>query len=267
MYLQHFGLKHDPLGKTIRQSTPLKQYSLLEKKLNWLLQTKGIGLLTGKAGTGKTTALRKWTGALNPMTHHIIYQSDNHFHPFDIYCQLANSLGLEEYHRYSKLWRVLKQELLSMYDNKQLTPVWILDEAHQLPTNFLIQLPAFLNFSFDTRDIMIIVLVGLEQLDSILRRTLYSALYSRILFHYHWQPLEDNESFNSFITTAFQQAGKQETIISQSGLKLIHLASSGGLRDAHKIITQSLQLATEKKLNHLPDDIIEVAIQNLNLGI
>lgn len=265
MYLQYFGLKHDPFGKSIHKITPLEQYRNLENKLNWLLQTKGIGLITGDAGTGKTTALREWTKTLNPMTHQIIYQSDNQFRPFDIYCQLADSLGLEKYHRYCKLWRVLKHELLNLHDNKQLTPIWILDEAHYLPANFLIQLPAFLNFSFDTRDIMIIVLVGLPQLDSIIKRTIYSALNSRILFHHHWQPLEDYDSFNRFVTTSFQQAGKQETIISQSGLKLIHLASKGCLRDTHKIITQALQLATEKKLNHLPDDIITLSIKNLRI--
>lgn len=265
MYLQHFGLKHDPLGKNIHQAVMHHQYELLKNKLNWLAQTNGIGLITGDAGTGKTTALREWTKTLNPLTHRVIYQSDNHFRAFDIYCQLAESLGLEKYHRYSKLWRILKQELLNLYDNKQMTLVWILDEAHQMPANFLVELPAFLNFSFDTRDIMMVVLIGLPTLGALIKRSVYSALNSRILFQYHWHPLDEFDQFNRFILTAFQQAGKHETIISQSGTKLIHLASKGRLREAHKIITRSLQLATEKNLNHLPDDIIELSIENLKM--
>ncbi len=263
MYLQHFGLKHDPLGKTIRQAIKQPQSIALEQKLNWLLQTKGIGLVTGEAGTGKTTSIREWTKTLNPMTHKVIYQSDNHFRPFDIYCQLAESLGLEKYHRYSKLWRVLKQELLDLHDNKQLTPIWILDEAHHLPANFLMQLPSFLNFSFDTREIMIVVFVGLPSLGTTLKRHIYSALNSRILFHYPWCTIDNFDSFSKFISTAFQNAGKQETILTQSGLKLIHMASKGRLRDAHKIITQSLQLATAGQLNHLPDNVIEDSINQL----
>ena len=265
MYLQHFGLTHDPLGKNIRETVADEQYPLLVNKLNWLLETKSIGLVTGDTGIGKTTALRKWTEALNPMTHKIIYQSDNHFRAFDIYCQLADNLGLEKYHRYSKLWRVLKQELLSLHDDKQLTPIWILDEAHLLPTNFLSQLPAFLNFNFDTRDVMIIILIGLPQLSALLKRSVYSSLKSRILFEFQWQPLDDFESFRKFLISAFQQAGKQDLIISDSGMKLIHLSGKGRLRDTHKIITQGLQLATDAKLNHLPDDIIEAAIANLKL--
>jgi MSHA biogenesis protein MshM len=263
MYLQHFGLKHDPLGKNIKQMIKRSQYFALEKKLTWLLQTKGIGVITGEAGTGKTTSIREWTKALNPMTHKVIYQSDNHFRPFDIYCQLAENLGLEKYHRYSKLWRVLKQALLDLHDNKQLTPIWILDEAHHFPPDFLMQLPSFLNFSFDTRDIMIIVFVGLPSLSTTLRRHIYSALNSRILFQYSWQALDDFNDFSKFIISAFEKAGKQETILSQSGLKLIHMASKGRMRDAHKIITQSLQLAADGKLNHLPDNIIEESINQM----
>ncbi len=57
-YLQHFGLKHDPLGKNIRNVVHSNQETQLRQKLNWLLQTKGVGLITGEAGTGKTTTLR-----------------------------------------------------------------------------------------------------------------------------------------------------------------------------------------------------------------
>jgi MSHA biogenesis protein MshM len=156
-YLQHFGLKHDPLGKNIRSAVNTEQAGQLKQKLNWLLQTKGLGLITGDAGTGKTTTLREWANNLNPMTHHVIYQSDNHFKAFDIYSQLADSLGLERYVRYSTLWRALKRELLNLTDNKQLSPIWILDEAHLAPANFFAELPAFLNFSFDSREIMTIV--------------------------------------------------------------------------------------------------------------
>jgi len=265
MYLQHFGLTHDPLGKNIRQTVDNEQYNILANKLNWLLETKGIGLVTGDSGIGKTTALRKWTSGLNPMAYKIIYQSDNHFQAFDIYSQLADSLGLEKFYRYSKLWRVLKQELITLHDDKQITPIWILDEAHLLPNNFLSQLPAFLNFYFDTKDLLIIILIGLPQLSALLKRSLYSALKSRVLFDFQWLPLDTFDAFKKFLISAFQLAGKHELIISDSGLKIIHLATKGRLRDTHKIITHALQLATDANINHLPDEIIESAIDNLKL--
>ncbi len=260
-YLQHFGLKHDPLGKNIRNTVHSTQADQLKQKLNWLLQTKGVGLITGDAGTGKTTALREWVNTLNPMTHHVVYQSDNHFKAFDIYCQLAESLGLEKQVRYSRLWRALKQELLNLTDHKQLSPIWVLDEAHLAPANFFAELPAFLNFSFDSREIMTIILVGLPSLQPILKKSIYSPLYSRILFQFGWQTIDSSVKFYEFVIEAFKNAGVHNSMISQSGMQLIYMASKGKLRFAHKILTYAFQKAADNNCNHLPDDIIQQAIE------
>jgi MSHA biogenesis protein MshM len=262
-YLQHFGLKHDPLGKNIRNSVHSNQANQLKQKLNWLLQTKGMGLITGDAGTGKTTVLREWVNTLNPMTHHVIYQSDNHFKAFDIYSQLADSLGLEKYARYSTLWRALKNELLNLTDQKQLAPIWILDEAHLMPANFLAELPAFLNFSFDNREIMTIILIGSPVLHATLKKSIHSPLHSRMLFQFSWQPIDDATQFHDFMIEAFKNAGIHNSIISQSGLQLIYMASKGKLRYAHRILTQAFQMAASNNCSHLPDDIIQQTIEDL----
>ncbi len=259
-YLQHFGLKHDPLGKTSTEHLDNEQYRLLKPRLDWLLQTKGIGLITGAAGVGKTTGLRHWTKQLNPLAYKVIYQSDNHFQPFDVYCQFAEMIGLERQHRYSQLWRMLKKELLSLYDDKKITPIWILDEAQHLKPQFLQELPAFLNLNFDTRDIMLIILSGNASLHTMIRRVTFAALASRIQFHFHFKPIETFEIFSQLLVRAFEQAGCHQTILSHSAMKLIHMASKGHLRYAHRLLTCCLQLATEENKNHLPDDIVEKAI-------
>ena len=261
MYLQHFGLKHDPLGKSVREAVPSEQQKSLYMQLNWLLETRGLGLITGDAGTGKTVALREWSKRLNTNTHKVIYQADNHFRPFDIYSQFADALGITKHHRYSYLWRALKSHLLDLHDNKHLTPIWILDEAHHLPTHFLLELPAFLNFSFDSKEVLIIILIGHSSLQSILTKTFYNALTSRVILQFQWNAIDGFQAFNDFITEAFKNAGVQTTLISQSGLQLIYMASNGTLRFAHKIITRALQMAAEKNINHLPDDIIKLCIE------
>lgn len=262
-YLQHFGLKHDPLGKNIHNVVHSHQEEKLVQQLNWLLQTKGVALITGDAGTGKTTVLREWTSTLNPMTHYVIYQSDNHFKAFDIYSQLADNLGLEKYSRYSTLWRALKQELLHLIDHKQLAPIWILDEAHLIPVNFLAELPAFLNFSFDNREVITIILVGLPTLQATLKKSIYSALHSRTLFQFNWQSIDDSNKFREFITEAFKNAGIHDAIISHSGMELIYMASKGRLRYAHRILTQAFQKAAKENCKHLPDEIIQQTIEVL----
>jgi type II secretory pathway predicted ATPase ExeA len=262
-YLQHFSLKHDPLGKNIRSVVHSTQENQLKQKLNWLLQTKGVGLITGEAGTGKTTVLREWVSTLNPMTHHVIYQADNHFQAFDIYSQFAEHLGLEKYARYSTLWRALKRELINLTDNKQLSPIWILDEAHLVPFNFLTELPAFLNFSFDNREIMTIILVGQPPLQATLKKSIHSALHSRIIFQFSWQTIDNFVKFSEFVLEAFKNAGIHHSIVSQSGLQLVYTASKGKLRYAHRIFTTAFQKATDINCNHLSDEILQKSIEEL----
>ncbi len=263
MYLQHFGLKHDPLGKDIRTLASDQQHLKAKEDLDDLLETRGIGLITGESGVGKTAGIREWVKTLNPLTYKAIYQVDNHFRGFDIYCQLGESLGLEPCHRYSRLWRNIKKELLHLYDEKKVTPVWILDEAQQLPLRFFADLPAFLNMSFDTKETMIILLVGTPQLVGILQRKVYASLASRIQFQFHWEAIEKLDCFSRFIETAFQNAGCQQKIMSEAGVALLHTATKGRLRYAHRVITRCLQQATKQNINHLPDDLIKGVIEQL----
>lgn len=262
-YLHYFGLKHDPFGKQSREWLDYPQYDQLAPRLTWLLETKGIGIITGESGIGKTAGVREWVKSINPLTHRVIYQADNHFRAFDIYSQLADSLGMAVQYRYTKLWRCLKQELLHVSEEKKVTPIWILDEAQQLPFNFFMELPSFLNFSFDTREVMIILLVGGTPIQSVLQRSLCAPLASRVQFHFEWRALEDFELFRQLVNKGFKQAGCHQSILSQSAIKLLHMSSKGRLRYLHQIVTRSLQIATERNVNHLLDDIVQESIRQM----
>ena len=58
MELQHFGLRHPPLGKESTELWDDGMLARLHERFQWLLQSPGVGLLTGEAGVGKTAALR-----------------------------------------------------------------------------------------------------------------------------------------------------------------------------------------------------------------
>lgn len=263
MYLQHFGLKNDPLGKEGPVAIDEQQYQKLKINLDNLLTTRGVGLITGEAGVGKTRGIRSWTKTLNPHTCKIIYQPGSHFGPFCIYRQLGESLGLELTSRYSTLWGNIKKELFHCYHEKKITTIWILDEAQQFPLKFLTELPLFLNINCDSEDVMVLLLVGLPKLFHTLQKQAVEALTSRVQFHFHWEAIEDLPHFKELLLSAFQLAGAQTTIVSESGIQMIHLASKGRLRYANRIITRSLQVAAAQNLNHLPDDIIKNMIEEL----
>ncbi len=263
MVLQHFGLKHYPLGKTHTELWDDGLLDRLNQRFTWLLESPGVGLLTGEAGVGKTAALRQLTRALNPHRYQVIYLAETDFGRLDLYRSLALALGLEPVHRRAALWRDIKARIQELADGKGVVPLWIIDEAQNLPAEFFRDLPAFLNFAFDSRDLMVVWLLGHPHLAHTLERAPYAALASRIQVRLQVKPITERKRFRELIDHAFSQAGAQHTLLSDSGLELLRQASQGLPRQAGRILKTSLQLAVPKGLNHLPDELIQQAIEEL----
>ena len=263
MYLQHFGLRHPPLGKDITDPWDDGNLTQLGERFNWLLQSPGIGLITGEPGVGKTTALRHLTRALNPHRYQVIYQAETDFGRIDIYRGLAKALGIEPCYRRAQLWRDIKERIHEMVDSKQLTPLWIIDEAQNLPPEFFRDFPAFLNFAFDSRDLITVWLVGHPCLAQTLERAPYAALSGRIQVRMRINPVVERERFTLMIQHALKVAGCQHTLLADSGMEVLRQASKGMPRQAGRILRTAMRLAVPKGLNHLPDELLQQALEEL----
>ena len=72
---------------------------------------------------------------------------------------------------------------------------------------------------------MAVWLLGHPRLASTLERAPYAALASRIQVRLQLKPIAERERFNQLIEHAFNQAGAQHTLLSDSGLELLRQAS------------------------------------------
>ncbi|MCU7968489.1 MAG: ATP-binding protein [gamma proteobacterium symbiont of Bathyaustriella thionipta] len=261
MYRRHFGLTHCPLSKQTKTLWDDGILDALNQRFNWLLESPGVGLLTGEPGVGKTAWVRQLTQALNPHRYQVIYLAETDFGRLDIYRQLALEFGLEPAYRRANLWRQIKEHIVQMVETKSILPVWIIDESHNLPVEFFKDFPAFLNFAFDSKDLMTVWFLGHSQLETILNRAPYAALSSRIQMKEKLEPVFEQARFSQLIEQGFKDAGATQQLISDPGIELLRMASKGKPRIASQLIQNALQLATEKKINHLPDDVILEAIE------
>lgn len=263
MYRQHFGLTHHPLGKQCSTLFEHSQLAVLKERFEWLLHSPGVGLLTGLPGVGKTATMRALTTTLNPHRYQVIYLAETDFGRLDIYRSLALAIGLEPPHRRAALWRDIKARLLELADQKKQLPVWIIDEAQNLPNDFFRDFPAFLNFAFDSRDLMTVWLLGHPSLVKLLDRALYEPMTSRIQVRAHLDPIDQRDRFQALIEHALKEAGCHQRLISDSAMEMLRQASGGKPRQAGQILRAAMKLAVPKGLNHLPDDLIQEAIEVL----
>jgi type II secretory pathway predicted ATPase ExeA len=129
--------------------------------------------------------------------------------------------------------------------------------------DFFRDFPAFLNFAFDSRDLMTVWFVGHPSLAQLMARAPYAALASRIHLRMHFAPIVERDRFTSLIRHALKTAGCQHTLLSDSGMEILRQASQGTPRKASMILKTAMQLAVPKGLNHLPDDLLKEAIEVL----
>ena len=263
MYRQHFGLKAAPFDKAACDLWDDGALARLEERFRWLLQSPGIGLLTGEPGVGKTAAPRRLTLALNPHRYLCVYLAETDFGRTGLYRGLALALGIEPAYRRAQLWRDLKARILELMDSKNLLPVWIIDEAQNLPAEFFKDFPAFLNFAFDSRDLMTVWLAGHPALAQTSGRAPYAALAGRSQVQVQLKPVIERERFAQLIQHALKTAGCPHTLLADSGMELLRLASQGLPRQAGRILRAALQRAVPKGLNHLPDDLLQETIEEL----
>jgi type II secretory pathway predicted ATPase ExeA len=141
--------------------------------------------------------------------------------------------------------------------------VWIIDEAQNLPNEFFRDFPAFLNFAFDSRDLITVWLVGHPALAQTLERAPYAALHSRIQVRVALKPVVERERFTQLIQHALKTAGCQHTMMADSAMETLRQASKGLPRQAGRLLCTAMRLAMHKGLNHLPDEIVAQAIAEL----
>ena len=149
------------------------------------LQTGSMAVLllsvVGDPGTGKTTCIRHLCAHLPRPRYRVLYHCDTTLSPTGIYRALAGELGLRPHHRRSQLWQDIKRTLLHLVDEQHIQPVLVLDEAHHLPDAFLLELAAFLNYAFDSRDLLTLWLVGQPALHRRLQTQQHEALAMRVV--------------------------------------------------------------------------------------
>lgn len=267
MYRKRFGLTHHPLPRDAEGTTYYDKdgaYVRLGRVFRWLADEPGLGMLTGEAGVGKTAAIRNLCAGLTKPEYRVLYMCDTAGRPAAVYRNLASTLGLVPRRSRDALWRQLRDTITHLVDVESVVPVLVIDEAQHLQDDFFIDLASFLNYAFDTRDLLTVWLVGLPPLAQRLALRQHAALRTRIVSP-NVLHARDRDTFFAMLEHGLKTAGATSKLLSDQALEVLWRVSQGIPRVASRLLRASLMLAHDRDIRFVDELIVLDACDELML--
>lgn len=240
-YLSYYGLTKMPFTKEIPteelMSLPSVERNLAAVRL--LVDTRGIGVITGKAGTGKSCLLRLLADSLPPGLYKPLYLCHSSVGLVEFYTHLVTLFGLEPSYRRAAMFRELNEHILSMNESSHLHPILLVDEAHLLNNQILAEMRLLTNFHIDSLNALTVVLCGDETLTRKFGLSMLEALANSVTVTISVEALAKEETF-TYIETRLAACGVKNPLFTKNALELIHQAAGGILRTVGTIANAAL---------------------------
>ncbi len=195
MYKEFYSLREDPFNVTadpdffFSSSRHMEAFSHL---LYGIKQRKGIIVITGEIGTGKTILCRTLLNRLDPSIKTALILNPS-FSATQLLQIIIKDLGIEgDLKNKFALINALNMFLLEETSQGN-NVVIIIDEAQNLGVRQLEQIRLLSNLETEKEKLLQIILVGQPELCEKLKLSSLRQLNQRITVRYHMMPLDRNE--------------------------------------------------------------------------
>jgi len=243
----HFGFRDMPFGVAPDPGFFFRNHHYAEG-LDVLAQgikaKKGLLLVTGEVGTGKTILLRKLMRHLEGTTR-FIFVSTSHLTSNGLIDFIVEDLGLLAQGKTGfELAQALKDYLLKQ-NSEAKTVALLIDEAQKLTDGALESLCDLSNLETEQEKLLQIVLVGQPELLVKLRKQALQRIKQRIAIHHQTRALSLASDVEQYIRHRLRTAGYEgPEIFNQKALEAIWSYSSGTPRVINTLCDNALAMAS-----------------------
>ncbi len=267
-YLDFYGLNQEPfsvmpLNKFYYHS---EQHDRALEKLQYAVSTmKGLAVLVGDLGTGKTTLARRLLESLPEDEYEasllVIVHSD--VDSAWLLKRIASQLGVENPNGEKvDILSQLFQRLVQIADAGK-KAVILIDEAQMLKKPQLMEeFRGLLNLELPEKKLLSFVFFGLPELDDCLKSD--PPLAQRVAVKFRLQPFMP-ETTLAYIHHRLSLAGNDEPMFTDDACLAVHEHSKGIPRLINVICDNALFEGFVRKLKHINEDIVTTVSSDLGV--
>lgn len=260
-YLAAFGFKEPPFSKEVADQDlwlPPSKQAAVDTLLDALGEHASV-VLTGEPGVGKTCVLRALRHRIPTAGFRLTYCHNATLGRRDFYRQLCVALGLQPSATAAGVFYAVSS-LVEDLAKDRVHPVFLLDEAHLLHQDTLDHLHILLNYQWDSRALLSLVLVGLPELGDRLALRRNRSLHSRLHHRIALDALTPDDTAE-YLRTRVRRAGCDRELFASDAVALLHEATSGAMREIDRLTSAALREAARKKRRLVERDLVARAIE------
>jgi general secretion pathway protein A len=266
MYKQFYGLRDIPFSLAPDAKYLFRTDSLLEVFANLqygIENGKGIVVVTGEVGTGKTTILRSMLQSLDRsvLAAYIFNPLLSTREFFDL---LAGEFRMRPQESKATLLRMLGRVLMSRH-SQGLRTVLVVDEAHLLPHHLLEEIRLLTNFETNREKLLQVILCGQPELHDLLVQPELRQLKQRVSLKCSIKELTAHET-GEYVRWRLRVAGStSDNLFDPEAIRLVHRYSGGIPRIINSICDNALLTGFSKACAHINASIINDLVEELDL--
>jgi general secretion pathway protein A len=263
MYLQHFGLEKNPFSLTPDPRflfLTAKHREALAALLFGVTERKGFLVMTGEAGTGKTTLIRRLVLSLPAASTRFSVIVNPALTRSELIECILMDFGVKDVPSSKAVRLSLFRDMLVRANRDGNISVLVIDEAHLLGPELIEEIRLLSNFETSEQKLLQIVLAGQEDLKRVLNLPSMTQVKQRVAIRMQLEPLSPNE-IERYVKTRWNRAGARDPLpFRGEAIEMISRFSGGVPRVINSICDAALVNAYGTGNKNIGfKDILEVA--------